>query len=724
MAGGFMSGFGTSFAKTYSAGVQKYQDEQQDLFKTRLKYGLDQKAALDKASAEDKKTIADAKGIVSGIAGLPDDAWKQAAEYLRIGYKASEVEDKLRKGTFSPIDQADKADEVVAPTQEAKAAPVDAQMQEAMGEPTPQVEQPVEVAKDVPEEAPKEEGGIFSSLREAVKGGKERREKRADDKVRETMGLSEDEYAQVLNGYTPTDLSDRSFKFTVAGDDSEAKNFSTYLYNLAKKDPRLIEAEKNGDLATAKRIMNEYQKQGETTLTTYDWKGTKASLLDLKDDAERNAQSDDPNVSGPAKQFLEARLPQILAENPDILDDSGSSTTDPDERLAMNVEALLEAKNKLKTVSPEKLPALQAEIADLESKVEVGERTKMYMDRLGKAPGKRQVWVRDEESGANRLIEATIVRDLDAPNGERLTDGAGNPISFIRDASERDKTIIAGFKSVSDERAKFNTETVSNAAGALLTGKRISDSLRGEYGLSLVNATGGLANIYQSAVNNLKVLGNSAGILYKGETERRYNADEFASTYGFDSFEAMANARDDFNANAAVLVYQLASSLFDQTGRGLSDTDLIKTGEAIGVENFNDPIALANRIDQLMVDHMDKINAKGRDLMALPEVQAYQEMMGMEEVPMEARTRTLQDSAKANPGTSASAAIEYYTSIAPKVREGRGAAEEPPKDSEPFELSTDLSGLTEQEKVLAQTLLDRGITKVKRVAGRLVPVVE
>ena len=49
MAGGFMSGFGESFSRTFNQGVDTIRKEKADDIKTRMAFALEQKTAYEKS---------------------------------------------------------------------------------------------------------------------------------------------------------------------------------------------------------------------------------------------------------------------------------------------------------------------------------------------------------------------------------------------------------------------------------------------------------------------------------------------------------------------------------------------------------------------------------------------------------------------------------------------------------------------------------------------------
>lgn len=726
MAGGFMSGFGPAFGKAFSTGVESAMKSYDDKVKTQMAYALEQKTAFEKAKAADTAMVKQAEAIARTIPGAPEEAWKVAYDQLKAGYAEKDIRDEMRKGSWTAIETPEKAEAPAEAPTTSSEAPVDSQMSEVMGQPTSQPK-PAEEAPKAAEEG----SGVMDSLKKFRESNQERVKDNVNKSVRTQLGVDEDQYNQWLTGYqSEVDTEMKGFKFNVPSDTDEAKNFSQALYQMAIKDPAYLKAKEQGDQVGMKAVLDRYAKQGDTTNSQYDWKGTKASLLDIKDNAERNLNDPDPNVSGPAKQFLEVRLPQILGDNPGIMSGDGGVESDPQKEFARLNREIATIDGKIKNATGDTLAKLQEQRAQLISARDVEQGTINALEVMKSDTATVDVIVRDEKAGVNRTIKARKVADSASPSGFRLEDEAGQPISLVRVASEDDKTTIASFKSLSDEIAKFNTEVVPKAGNVMSVGMQMSQALRQPNGNALTNNVGALANVAESIKQNFSVAAGMMGTVFNDEKDvngnyvKRITADQWAQQYGYNSLSEMAVARDNFEANGAALAYLVAEAMFGQAGRGLSDTDLIKAYQYIGTEQFNNPTALANRIDQIMVTYMDNTNARGRSFAQLGPVKAYQNLLGMDTVPDNAKTISIQDYASTTPESSASQAVQYYTEVAPKFRIRKPESQEPPKDEAPFELTADLSGLTAQEKVFAQTLLEKGITKVKRVAGRLVPVVE
>ena len=679
MAGGFMSGFGESFSRTFNQGVDTIRKEKADDIKTRMAFALEQKTAYEKAKAKDAAYVKQAEDLAAQVDGAPRDAWKTAYDAIKSGRTPEKILEELRAGTFTQVDTTAPVKEAV---EGAKEASVDEQMSDAMGEPTPTAESPTDASTK-----PAESGGIVTSIKDWAKGRDERIASKRESEALEKMGATKEEYDAWVSGYTSdVDTSEKSYKFTVAKDDSEAKNFSQALYQMAIKDPAYIKAKEEGDLATQKRILDTYAKQGTTTTNEYDWKGTKASLLDLKDNAQRNLNSSDPATANAAKLFLEVRYPQIISENPTILTGTASTKSDPKEEFARLNREIATIQTRMGTATGEELTKLQEQLATLSAARDVEQGSIKALEIMKSDTATVDVIVRDEAAGVNRTIKANKVADPSSPSGFRLENEAGQPITLVRVASEEDKTTIASFKSLSDEIAKFNTETVPKAGNVMSVGLTMSQALRKPNGNALTNNLGGLANVAESIKQNFSVAANMVGVVFNEEKDsatgkyvKRITADQWAQQYNYNSLEEMAIDRDNFEANTAALAYLVAEAMFGQAGRGLSDTDLIKAYEYIGAQQFNNPQALANRIDEIMVTYMDNTNAKGRSFAILGPVKAYQEMLGSETVPEVAKTISIQDYAATTPESTASQAVKYYTEVAPQFRRRSPSTGEQPK---------------------------------------------
>lgn len=208
MAGGFMSGFGPAFGKTFSAGIDRAMDSYDDKVKTQMAYALEQKSAFEKAKSADEALVKKAEALAANVPGAPDEAWKVAYGQLKAGRDEEKILEEMRKGSWTAVETPETVDTPEASTE----APVEAQMQEVMGEPTSQPKAPEE-APAKPEE--EEDKGIMDTLQGFRDKNKARVESNVNESVRSRLGVEQDQYDEWLTGYSsPVSSAMQGFKFT------------------------------------------------------------------------------------------------------------------------------------------------------------------------------------------------------------------------------------------------------------------------------------------------------------------------------------------------------------------------------------------------------------------------------------------------------------------------------------------------------------------------------
>lgn len=217
MAGGFMSGFGPAFGKTFSAGVERAMDSYDDKVKTQMAYALEQKSAFEKAKSADEALVKKAEALAANVPGAPNEAWKVAYGQLKAGRNEEKILEEMRKGSWTAVETPETVDTPEASIE----APVEAQMQEVLGQPTSQPKAPEE-APAQPEE--QEDKGIMDTLQGFRDKNKARVESNVNESVRSRLGVEQGQYDEWLTGYSSS-VSEamRGFKFTppVAGTDEK-----------------------------------------------------------------------------------------------------------------------------------------------------------------------------------------------------------------------------------------------------------------------------------------------------------------------------------------------------------------------------------------------------------------------------------------------------------------------------------------------------------------------
>jgi hypothetical protein len=151
MAGGFMSGFGSAFSRSFEQGLQERREKDRDMFKLKYADYISRRDQIEKEEQLAQKQIKAAKDLVNRT-GVPAEMWGEGFKMLQSGYDIKDVEEYFTSNDF-----------IIEPITTAKSDPgAPASPQDDL---TNQAQSTVDAQMSESGMAPPADGGIFGNLK-------------------------------------------------------------------------------------------------------------------------------------------------------------------------------------------------------------------------------------------------------------------------------------------------------------------------------------------------------------------------------------------------------------------------------------------------------------------------------------------------------------------------------------------------------------------------------
>lgn len=205
---GFMAGFGEGFSKSFEAGNDRLAQQKQDILRMTFASYENRKKEYAEAKAKDTELVSQAKALVAGVPGATEEAWGPAYNWLKSGLSADKVQERIAHSTFAVRPSTPTVGQE-QPTQplahNVQGQPVPPMAGEVQGQPiNPRTEQPT--AQEAPPEDA-QQGGFLDQM-SGIFNTKDKMMASANDQVRNSSGMTKEEWDQLNAGYTPIDVPD------------------------------------------------------------------------------------------------------------------------------------------------------------------------------------------------------------------------------------------------------------------------------------------------------------------------------------------------------------------------------------------------------------------------------------------------------------------------------------------------------------------------------------
>lgn len=245
---GFLAGFGQGFSDSFNQAraIREQKNARQfDLYFNEFSKRRDQ---YEKDKKADEQAIRTAKDLVTGMPGVPEQAWVNAYKWLRTGVDVATVEARLRNTKFTA--KPDVTDETSKPmTLEEQTQSIQQQPLDVMNDngAAPVVEQPQQTQPTEMTPLEKLQNVFNPDVR------RQQQEIQMRNRVVDTAGVQNNQYDQIMQGYTPEDIP-----VTMQGETTDSA-----LYLKMLNEFGLEGSISKGDLVGADLKANAYMQSGD-----------------------------------------------------------------------------------------------------------------------------------------------------------------------------------------------------------------------------------------------------------------------------------------------------------------------------------------------------------------------------------------------------------------------------------------------------------------------------
>lgn len=684
MAGGFMSGFGPAFGKSFTSQIEAGQKRYNDAVKTKMAFALDQKTAFDKAKAADAAMVKQAESLAAQVPGAPDEAYKVAYSQLKAGRDEEKILEEMRKGSWTAVQTPEKGPELDAPsaettTESLQKGAVEAQMDQAMGEPVEQPKAAQTDSESVTEvaTAPKEEKGMFDKLTEGLsdfqEAGRQRRADRVQGKVLDDLGMSQDEYSAMISGYTSdVDTGMKGFQFTPdLSEDADKlpttpKGVSTYLFTQSDEYKTML---KKGDREGINKRLMEIEeaydgKEGSAAAPYY---GIKLSggLTEAKVDAlEANIrvglESGNPDLVQKATEYQTNVLPVWRS----LTDDNGTDSGGITEKDILKMNAI----------------QLQGTIVALEAKESLSESEQGLLSTAKTALTGQKGAALEEQNLGETEVERVRVPDGNGgwtttpalkqrtPNGiEYLPVGANASVEGAMPITKDEENALNDVQQFQNTFIKAYKDRSVRLEDTLQTVYSVEEALRSPEGALYTTSIGGINTMGSRILNEMRAAGQIVkSVDENGRTieDRILSFDEAAQAADYNSFadmEEAANVRGDVQAKIMLLGFR-AGAIEGQSGAAMSNKDFERF-MSLFKSATRDPIAMANKLHEYFGKEVTQLENMRRAYSIDPSITGFERKYGYTPYTSELPPLDQVSSPQARE------LIDYFRSAPPKVEE-------------------------------------------------------
>ena len=245
---GFMESLGSSFSKSFEAARDRRAVKEQDAFRVAYTGFMDQREAYEKARIDDRGRVAAAHTIADRV--KQPDAWQEAYKMLSAGVDPTEVLKQMQTTIWEPIGEGLNVEPVETPEMAlppglggepvsggripSSSNPIDSRIPVTPSAITPPASTPTSgaVAGAVAENAPVSRGPVYDFL-SSIGINVPTPVERANQRVRQELGISEEEFNRYTSGYTPSELPPSTVRAShnrLNEDGSFKDEFTTFFF--------------------------------------------------------------------------------------------------------------------------------------------------------------------------------------------------------------------------------------------------------------------------------------------------------------------------------------------------------------------------------------------------------------------------------------------------------------------------------------------------------------